>query len=269
MIFGNPVRGTVHDPSWVRPSGSTEFRETQKFGPTSVTAEGPMNWPGSEGIAAGYYPHFHQGIDLGNGSCGSDVIAAEAGLVRVAGTDGIGAIRVILDHGNGWGTAYWHLHDHAVNVGAKVKKGQLIGHVGDTGHSTACHLHFMVKVGVVWTSSGDNHGYLGSGHLLNPWPRLTQNVTVVVRGPGANIRASAGSGSTPGAVFAHADGDGYIRRAADKVSLGPISMQRRYGGRIAGASYSINGVSGNTWTLIWLDGAWRYLATPLALQSAT
>lgn len=252
MIFGNPLRQP-----YIRPPGAPKiygsFRVTQDFGPTSFTGEPAVSWPGGEGIPAGWYPHFHRGIDLGNAKCGADVLAAQSGKVTVAGKQSDGAIAVKIDHG-GWTTGYWHLASEVVAVGQLVIKGQKVGVLGTTGNSTACHLHFYVRQGTAWR---------------DPWPRLAQNVTVTVKGPGVNIRESAGSGTTPGTIFAKTKDDGLIHRASDDADLGPFSQPRKWGGTVSGASYTLNGVTGKTWEKIDLDGGWRYLASPLAAMSAT
>ena len=75
MLFGNPVKQAV-----IRPPGSPaitgNFRVTQDFGPTSLSAEPSITWNGGEGIAAGFYSHFHKALDLGNRQCGAEVRAA-------------------------------------------------------------------------------------------------------------------------------------------------------------------------------------------------
>jgi murein DD-endopeptidase MepM/ murein hydrolase activator NlpD len=253
MIFGNPVRQ-----AFIRPPGSARisgnFRVTQDFGPTPVTAEARVVWPGGEGIAPATYAHFHRALDLGNGKCGADVIAAAAGKVITAGKASDGAIRVIVDHGNGWTTGYWHLHDEVVSVGQKLGLGQLLGHLGSTGNSTACHLHFYVKQGTKY---------------LDPWRRLAQNVTVHPTGldPVVNIRSAPGSGSTPGDKFAQTKADGRIHRLSDNADLGDRQTERKWGGTAKGAAWDIDGIAGDTWEAIELDGALRYLATPLAVLS--
>lgn len=168
FVIGNPVEGRIHAPSWQRPEGNHEFRMTQDFGPTSLKAEPRVIWPGGEGISPGVYAHFHKGIDLGNRHCGDPVIAAKAGTIKAAGpyvyTDGgvtYRPIRVVIGHGDGWTTEYWHLADEKVSVGQAVARGQVIGHVGSTGNSTACHLHFVLR---------------RFGLYRDPWRRLAQNV---------------------------------------------------------------------------------------------
>lgn len=254
MIFGNPIRQ-----AYIRPPGAPRiigsFRCTQDFGPTSFRGEPAVTWAGGEAIPAGYYAHFHRGIDLGNGKCGDDVIAAEAGRVTIAGKTSVdGAIRVVIDHGGEWMTGYWHLASEVVSVGQLVTKGQKIGTLGTTGHSTACHLHFYVKQG---------------NRYKDPWRRLAQNVTVVVKGAGVNIRATAGSGTTLGALFASTKDDGLIYRASEHVDLGPFSQPRKWGGTVTGGTYTIAGVVGKTWEKIDFDGTWRYVASPLAMLSAS
>ncbi|MEE1012628.1 MAG: M23 family metallopeptidase, partial [Acutalibacteraceae bacterium] len=53
---------------------------------------------------------------------------------------------VLIDHGNGVQTLYAHSNDIKVSEGDTVKQGQIIGLVGDTGNTTAPHLHFEVRL---------------------------------------------------------------------------------------------------------------------------
>ena len=52
---------------------------------------------------------------------------------------------IILEHSEGISSRYAHLDDFEVNAGEKVTKGQLVGHVGNTGQSTGPHLHYEVR----------------------------------------------------------------------------------------------------------------------------
>jgi len=51
-----------------------------------------------------------------------------------------------IDHGFGYHSRYAHMHGFAVHEGQRVKRGELIGYVGDTGLSTAPHLHYEVLI---------------------------------------------------------------------------------------------------------------------------
>jgi murein DD-endopeptidase MepM/ murein hydrolase activator NlpD len=122
-------------------------RITQEWGPTSFELEPPYTYKGT------YYPHFHGGIDMASG-CGAAVMASKTGVVVASGQPllpydtGYG---VIIDHGGGVQTWYWHLQARVVvRPGAVVNTGQVIGYEGTTGFSTGCHLHFATNVNGVW-----------------------------------------------------------------------------------------------------------------------
>lgn len=86
----------------------------------------------------------HNGIDIG-ADMGADVYAADGGVVTYADVcQGYGNY-IIIDHQNGYQTAYGHLNEILVTNGEAVTQGQLIGKVGNTGNSTGPHLHFEIK----------------------------------------------------------------------------------------------------------------------------
>jgi murein DD-endopeptidase MepM/ murein hydrolase activator NlpD len=122
-------------------------RVTQEWGPTSFTMEPAYTYRGV------YYPHFHGGLDMVAG-CGSPILAAKAGVVVASGQPlwpydpGYG---VVIDHGGGVQTWYWHITTQiVVRPGQVVNTGQVIGYEGTTGFSTGCHLHFATNVNGVW-----------------------------------------------------------------------------------------------------------------------
>lgn len=86
----------------------------------------------------------HNGIDIA-GAYNSDIKAADGGVVTYAGwMSGYGNY-VIINHENGYQTAYGHCASLCVSVGSRVAKGDVIAKMGNTGRSTGTHLHFEVK----------------------------------------------------------------------------------------------------------------------------
>lgn len=89
---------------------------------------------------------FHKGIDIA-GDIGDDVFASMDGNVIYAQyNDGGYGNLIIVEHEDDMNTYYGHLSDFYVKVGDKVKKGDVIGAVGNTGFSTGPHLHFELRV---------------------------------------------------------------------------------------------------------------------------
>jgi murein DD-endopeptidase MepM/ murein hydrolase activator NlpD len=93
----------------------------------------------------------HYGLDL-DGQVGDPVTASNDGtviLVRDCYTSGN---TVLLSHGGGVITGYFHLSAFKVKQGAKVKRGELLGLVGKTGRVTGPHLHFLARVGSLYVN---------------------------------------------------------------------------------------------------------------------
>lgn len=88
---------------------------------------------------------FHAGQDFA-APAGVDVVAPAAGVVVLAETMLVRGNAVLIDHGGGVFTGYWHLTDMAVQPGQPVQPGDLLGHVGTTGLSTGNHLHWELRV---------------------------------------------------------------------------------------------------------------------------
>ena len=112
---------------------------TQNFGCTGFEWEPPL----------GDCPHFHQGIDI-VAPYGTPVHASGAGRVVYCGwnyADGADpAWIVIVAHSQALETWYAHMTPSCpVPQGGSVRKGQTIGHEGNTGHSTGAHLHWAVR----------------------------------------------------------------------------------------------------------------------------
>jgi murein DD-endopeptidase MepM/ murein hydrolase activator NlpD len=89
--------------------------------------------------------NFHAGQDFGAPE-GVLVTAPAAGTVVLAEPVTVRGSAVILDHGRGIFTGYWHLSEIKVEVGQQVAPGDVIGIVGNTGLSTGAHLHWEMRV---------------------------------------------------------------------------------------------------------------------------
>jgi murein DD-endopeptidase MepM/ murein hydrolase activator NlpD len=90
---------------------------------------------------------FHYGMDF-TAPTGTEIYATGDGVVAtVKGNKrskiGFG-LEIIIDHGFGYETLYAHLNEFNVKAGQKVKRGDVIGYVGNTGGSTAPHLHYEI-----------------------------------------------------------------------------------------------------------------------------
>lgn len=125
------ARGTKERPSWA-PTGTFRW-------PTSGTITSPFGYRYIFGSTS-----FHGGIDIANRK-GTDIVAADGGIVSYAGwKSGYGYV-VIINHTNGYETYYAHCSQLLVSAGDKVYKGEHIAEMGSTGRSTGNHLHFEVR----------------------------------------------------------------------------------------------------------------------------
>lgn len=89
---------------------------------------------------------MHTGIDFA-ATIGTPIYATADGTIDILDVSFSGyGKKIEIDHGFGYRTRYAHMHGFAVRLGQKVKRGDLIGYVGDTGLSTAPHLHYEVFV---------------------------------------------------------------------------------------------------------------------------
>ena len=108
----------------------------------------------------------HEGQDIMAG-CGKRVVAARPGRVRFVDYQASGAGHYVVVKGTGkkaYDYVYMHLLKRlSVRKGERVRAGELIGKVGSTGRSSACHLHFEM-----WSAPGWYRG----GNVANPKPHL-------------------------------------------------------------------------------------------------
>lgn len=130
---------TVPDPDWTEPyMMPIAGRETSGFADARrYAAGGPVS--------------YHNGLDLA-APLGTPVRATNDGRVLVAGFYPIKGGWVLIDHGFGITSMYFHLSKVDVEVGQRVSIGDFIGEVGSTGLSTGPHLHWEMRSGELPTS---------------------------------------------------------------------------------------------------------------------
>jgi murein DD-endopeptidase MepM/ murein hydrolase activator NlpD len=127
-----------------------EFYQDQSV----LLASTPSVWPVRGYLSAGFgnrldpftgQRDFHAGLDI-SAPVGTRVQSPADGVIVSAGQKGAYGNSIIIDHGYGVVTRYGHLSGFNVKPGQRVKRGDVIGFVGDTGRSTAPHLHYEVWV---------------------------------------------------------------------------------------------------------------------------
>jgi murein DD-endopeptidase MepM/ murein hydrolase activator NlpD len=90
---------------------------------------------------------FHTGLDF-SAPQGTPIYATAQGVVRIAGNLGNGyGNHVVINHGYQYSTLYGHMYRIKVRSGQSVKRGEVIGYVGNSGKSTGSHLHYEVMKG--------------------------------------------------------------------------------------------------------------------------
>lgn len=88
---------------------------------------------------------FHAGLDIANRR-GTKVFATANGKIAYAGKRMFIGNEVLIDHGHGIVTKYGHLSKILVKSGSRIKRGDVIGLMGNTGRSTGPHVHYEVRV---------------------------------------------------------------------------------------------------------------------------
>jgi murein DD-endopeptidase MepM/ murein hydrolase activator NlpD len=87
----------------------------------------------------------HNAVDISS-AIGAPIRSPADGIVvKAEWANGYGNV-IYVSHGYGYSTRYGHLSNFAVRAGQRVKRGDIIGHVGSTGRSTGPHLHYEVRV---------------------------------------------------------------------------------------------------------------------------
>ncbi len=119
----------------------------------SFFAATPSIWPTRGWVTSTYgnrispftgRPQMHKGLDIAN-RVGTTVVAPANGIVVKAGRDEGFGKAVVISHGYGVKTTYGHLSEVFVRAGQRVKRGDRIAAMGNTGRSTGPHLHYEVS----------------------------------------------------------------------------------------------------------------------------
>lgn len=164
VIFSDSLLGTVTGDCFYWPIGSDEVTVENgvlfaKGDPVSVRITSPFGYRGSvAGVEDATLKH--ESIDIGAPQSGYpsgviNIVASADGVISESlgvcsqGNSKCGGGRgnyILIDHGNGVFTRYAHLHSLTVQKGQRVKKGQVIGKMGNTGASNGVHLDFQFIV---------------------------------------------------------------------------------------------------------------------------
>jgi len=124
------------------------------FSGTVNLADAPSLWPVQGVVTSSFGARldpfngegaFHTGLDIATAR-GDAVRAAADGTVLKAGMGSGYGREVVIDHGHGIQTLYAHLSGFAVTAGQDVSRGDILGYVGTSGHSTGPHLHYEVRI---------------------------------------------------------------------------------------------------------------------------
>jgi len=99
---------------------------------------------GSQRIDNGVAMSPHFGVDMA-APVGTPIHAPADGVVSISGDYYLDGGFTLIDHGQGVSTSYLHQSGRLVKKGDKVKRGQLIGHIGQTGRATGPHLHWAMN----------------------------------------------------------------------------------------------------------------------------
>jgi murein DD-endopeptidase MepM/ murein hydrolase activator NlpD len=138
-----------------RPAELTQIEAARRIASDSQGWRQPFIWPargrisgvfGSQRIYAGQPGAPHTGVDLAGG-VGTIVVAPADGVVVLAAASPftLEGNLLMVDHGLGLNSAFLHLSQIDVKLGERVRQGQRIGAIGQTGRATGPHLHWSMK----------------------------------------------------------------------------------------------------------------------------
>ena len=142
---------------------TTKGRRYQAITGQYINLGAGWGWPTNSGYKItspfGYrWGSMHDGVDISGTGFNSPIYAANDGVVVAANKMCSGCSAwslghyIVVQHENNYYTMYAHLNQILVGVGQTVKKGDVIGRMGDTGRATGVHLHFSLSIGQPYTN---------------------------------------------------------------------------------------------------------------------
>ncbi len=132
----------------------------------SATAAPNFKAPYPCGKTFSYFHHsseVRQALDF-TAPAGTPVLASAAGTAYRYYEAGGAGNYIVIDHGGGWKTYYFHLSAFSVNHGSQVSQGQQVGITGNTGNSFGAHIHYEQLL------NGVGQAIRINGRLLTPYP---------------------------------------------------------------------------------------------------
>jgi len=112
-----------------------------------VAVQGALNISSGFGFRTNVFDknkiEFHEGIDI-VGNLNDPIVATADGKIKAAGWGSLSGWYVVISHKNGFETHYGHMNKITAKVGQKVKRGDVIGYMGETGKTTGVHLHYAI-----------------------------------------------------------------------------------------------------------------------------
>jgi murein DD-endopeptidase MepM/ murein hydrolase activator NlpD len=146
--LADPHRIEVGQAVWIpAPPGIGGSKPPTLAVPSRFVPDRQLQWPADGPVSSGFGTRggrFHGGIDI-SGERGAPIVAVDHGVVMFSGRgpDGYGNV-VMLDHGGGLVSLYAHNERNIVRQGERVRRGQTVAMIGETGRASGAHVHFEV-----------------------------------------------------------------------------------------------------------------------------
>lgn len=135
-------------------------------------------------------------VNTSGATNGAPALASAAGIATQRNQPGGAGKYIVIDHGGGWATYYFHLQSWSVPSGTRVRAGQEIGRVGNTGASSGPHLHYEQLL------NGRGQTIVINGQSLGPYPRYynQRSLRSANCGGGGGVTCPGGSGTVVGKI---------------------------------------------------------------------